>query len=159
MATYFKDSSGTSWELAVTLGNAIKVKERLGIDILQPEQGETPLYQKISEDDTILAQIIAVLIENQFDKNGVTEENIYDRFDGSTVSASITALNKELHDFFLQRGRPDRAKQIKKTQELLEVGIKVREEQIDKVPMEKLFEKIRADADQAFMNSVGTLEA
>jgi hypothetical protein len=34
----FKDSSGRSWELAITIGTVMRIKDALGIDLLMPDK-------------------------------------------------------------------------------------------------------------------------
>ncbi len=38
----FKDNANRDWSLSLTIGTAMKVKEQLGIDLLQPEVGHLP---------------------------------------------------------------------------------------------------------------------
>ncbi len=155
MSTCFKDSKGINWEISLTLASATRVKEHVGVDLLKIDGDET-LTQRLAEDYLLIGKIVACLIENQFDKYGVTAENIDERFDAKTINASVKALNEELVNFFRDLGRPDKSKQIEKMNELLNYGISVAEKQADKIPMSEMKQKIDAEAEKAFTNSVGS---
>jgi len=38
----FTDTAGRTWAISLNLGTAMAVKDKLGIDLLQPEAGEPP---------------------------------------------------------------------------------------------------------------------
>ena len=43
----FKDNANRDWSLSLTIGTAMKVKDQLGVDLLQPEVGEPPLLTRL----------------------------------------------------------------------------------------------------------------
>lgn len=116
----FTDNSNRNWTLSLTIGTAMTVKDRLGIDLLQPEQGETPLLTRLGTDELLLAQVLATMLESQFESHGVTPEDIYDSFDGATFTRAIEAFYEELTDFFRSRGRNDRVLAVRKQKDLIE---------------------------------------
>jgi len=134
----FRDSTGRGWEISLTLGSAIKVKSKLGVDLLQPEEGDPPLLTRLGTDEMLLAEVICCLLESQFEKHGVSEDDIMDCFDGETLLASQKAFYEELVDFFLKRGRTDRAKAVSKQTALIDLAIATAGKQIDAVDLEKL---------------------
>jgi hypothetical protein len=134
----FKDSTGRGWEISLTLGSAMKVKSKLGVDLLQPEDGDPPLLTRLGTDEMLLAEIICCLLENQFEKHGVDAENIYEAFDGETLLASQKAFYEELVDFFRSRGRADRAKAVAKQTALINLAVAQAEQKIDAVDIENL---------------------
>ncbi len=134
----FKDSTGREWVLTLTLGTALKVKSKLGIDLLQPEAGDPPLLSRLCTDELLLAEIICCLLEGQFEKHGVTEEDIFECFDGATLLASQKAFYEEMVDFFQKRGRADRAKAVSKHTNLISLAITAAEAKIDALDIEKV---------------------
>lgn len=134
----FKDSTGREWAITLTLGTALKVKSKLGIDLLQPEAGEPPLLSRLGTDELLLAEIICCLLEGQFEKHNVSESDIYECFDGATLLASQKAFYEEMTDFFLSRGRTDRAKAVSKQTRLLSLAITAAESKIDAIDVDKL---------------------
>jgi len=134
----FKDSTGREWAITLTLGAAMKVKSKLGVDLLQPEEGDPPLLSRLGTDEMLLAEVICCLLENQFEKHGVTEDDIRDAFDGQTLLASQKAFYGELVDFFQSRGRIDRAKAVAKQMALIDLAITTAGKQIDAIDIEKL---------------------
>jgi len=46
----FKDNAGHDWHLSLNIGTAMLVKDRLGVDPLQPEAGDPPLLTRLGTD-------------------------------------------------------------------------------------------------------------
>lgn len=134
----FKDNANHSWEIALTIGAAIKVKDRLGVDLLQPEVGDPPLLTRLGTDEMLLAQVIATLLESQFEENKVDESYIYDCFDASTFARAHEAFYKELIDFFQSRGRKDRATAVEKQTKMIEAGIKAASAKLNEIDVDKV---------------------
>jgi len=137
----FKDNAFRDWTLSLNIGTAMLVKDRLGVDLLQPEAGDPPLLTRLGTDELFLAQVIAILLENQFDKYQFTPEKVYESFDGQTLSRAHEAFYKELIDFFQSRGRHDRAKAVEKQKTMILAGVKAAETKIDSVNVEQVIEE------------------
>ena len=45
----FKDNAGHDWNIAINIGTAMLVKDRLEIDLLQPEQGDAECRTQSAE--------------------------------------------------------------------------------------------------------------
>ncbi|RKY23044.1 MAG: hypothetical protein DRP83_09905, partial [Planctomycetota bacterium] len=105
----FKDSTGRGWKISLTLGSAMAVKDALGVDLLQPEQGDPPLLTRLGTDEMLLGEVICALLADQFEANGVDGSEVRRAFDGATMLAAQTAFYDELIDFFRSRGRTDRS--------------------------------------------------
>ena len=120
----FKDNAGHDWHISLNIGTAMLVKDRLNIDLLQPEKGDPPLITQLGTDEYLLAQVISVLLESQFEWQKVDESQIYQFFDGTTFARAHEAFYEELIDTpaallpgvpvrpnnsFQRRGRSDRA--------------------------------------------------
>ena len=127
----FNDAAGRTWTISLNLGTAMAVRDKLGIDLLQPEQGDPPLLTRIGTDEILLGQVVFALLEKQFQTQNVTESDVYAAFDGETIMAAQTAFYEELINFFRNRQRPDRAKAVQKQMNLIAAATKAAETTID----------------------------
>ena len=134
----FNDKDGRVWQISITLGSAIKVKEALDIDLLQPESGDPPVITRLGTDEFLLARVICVLIQDQFEKHNVDEDAIYNSMDGDTVLQAQTAFYDELIDFFQQRGRQDRATAVAKQAEMITAAVKQVTEKVSSIDTEEM---------------------
>lgn len=133
----FKDSAGREWTIALNLGTAKAVKDKLGIDLLQPEVGDPPPITRFGTDETFLAEVIFCLLEKQFEERKLTAEDVYDSFDGRTILDSQSAFYDELIDFFQSRGREDRVKAVAKQKQVIEMAIASASSRIDAFDVQK----------------------
>lgn len=133
----FNDAAGRTWTLALNLGTAMAVRDKLGIDLLQPEQGDPPLLTRIGTDEMLLGQVVFALLEKQFESQHITEAEVYAAFDGETILAAQTAFYEELLNFFRSRHRPDRAKAVQKQLHLIAAATKAAETTIDRLDIDK----------------------
>lgn len=134
----FKDNANRDWSLSLTIGSAMKIKDSLGVDLLQPEVGDPPLLTRLGTDEILLARVIAALLESQFELHKTDAEQIYQCFDGQTFARAHEAFYKELIDFFHQRGRQDRAKAVRKQMEMISASVKAAETKIDSLDVENV---------------------
>lgn len=134
--TIFKDSKNREWKLSLTIGKARAVKERTGIDILQPEKGEKTLPE-ILVDEFAVAEICFVLLESEFEKLKVDPTNmLQEDWDGTTSKNAYNALLDELTLFFEDRGQPGRAQVIQKTKKAVQAGMDIMAEEVAKMEPE-----------------------
>jgi len=119
----FKDSTGRGWKISLTLGSAMAVKDALGVDLLQPEQGDPPLLTRLGTDEMLLGEVLCALLADQFEANGVDGSEVRRAFDGATMLAAQTAFYDELIDFFRSRGRTDRSTAVAKQAEVIELAV------------------------------------
>ena len=108
----FTDSAGRTWSFSITIDSIRRVKELLGINITEVDAGTPPLLVLIGTDELTLINIVFCLIKPQADELGVTDEEFGRHIDGAAILGAQTALYEEFTDFFLSRGRPDRAKAV-----------------------------------------------
>jgi len=116
----FNDAAGRTWTMALNLGTALAVKDKLGIDLLQPESGEPPLLTRLGTDEMLLGEVLCAMLESQFETHKVTAADVQRSFDGATLLSAQKAFYEELVDFFRSRGRMDRAKAVAAQATLIE---------------------------------------
>lgn len=129
----FSDTQGHTWSIILNIGTVKKVRDRLGINLLQPGDGDPPLLTRLATDPILLGDVIAVLIEKQFDLYKVTADNIYEFFDGETMKNGESAFFEELELFFRNNGRTDQALATKKLVEAKTTDIKAIEAKIEEI--------------------------
>ena len=126
----FSDATKRSWEIALTIGSAKRVKSLLGIDLLQPEEGDPPLLTRLGTDEMLLCDIIYCLVKPQADAAGITDEQFGELLGGEVILAAQTALYEELIDFFQQRGRADRGRAVAAQKQMIELAVRNADQQI-----------------------------
>jgi len=147
----FKDNAGRDWSLSLTIGNAMMVRDRLGIDLLQPEAGDPPLLTRLGTDEMLLAEVIAALLESQFELHKVDAAQVYQCFDGPTFGRAHEAFYKELIDFFHQRGRTDRAKAVEKQMQMIIAGAKAAQTKVEAINVETMIDRAMKKVDEELL--------
>ncbi len=133
----FNDGAGRTWTITLTLGTAMTVKEQLGVDLLQPEAGDPPLLTRLGTDEMLLGEVLCAMLQQQFETQGVTAEEVRNGFDGQTLLAAQKAFYEELIDFFQSRGRTDRAKAVAKQVKMIDAAVVAVETRIDALDIDQ----------------------
>lgn len=136
----FTDAAGRTWSIALTLGTALHVKNKLDVDLLQPEAGEPPLLTRLGTDEMLLGEVLCALLESQFDAHNVTDADVRNGFDGKTLLAAQQAFYDELTDFFQSRGRTDRAKAVAAQATLIAKATAAIESKIETMDLDHLID-------------------
>jgi hypothetical protein len=126
----FTDAAGRTWTIALNLGTAMAVKDKLGVDLLQPEGGDPPLLTRLGTDELLLGEVLCALLGEQFDAHKVSDADVRNSFDGGTLLLAQQAFYEELIDFFRKRGRADRARAVETQMKLIEKAVKAIETRI-----------------------------
>lgn len=103
----FTDSQKRLWNISITLGTAKRVKELVGVDIINPgsiTDDGTEVIQRLLNDDLFVGQVCAALMDNQ--------KPPLDEFDGATIREMDRAFWQEYRFFFAERGKRYLAKAI-----------------------------------------------
>ena len=147
----FTDAAGRTWTLSLTLGSALRVKDTLGIDLLQPEVGEPdaggPLLTRLGTDELLLGEVICCLLASQFEAHQVTGQQVREAFDGKTLLAAQKAFYEELMDFFQGRGRADRARAVAAQAQLIETAVRAITTRIEAIDPAKVVDQAMAEAE------------
>ena len=140
----FTDASGRAWTLTLNLGTAMAVRDRLGVDLLQPEAGDPPLLTRLGTDELLLGEILCAMLEGQFAVHNVSADDVRVAFDGETLLAAQKAFYEELVGFFRSRGRTDRAKAVAKQMEMIDAAVAAVETKIDGLDVGKAVDEAMA---------------
>ena len=138
----FTDSEKRTWNLTLNLGVAKTIMDRLEINLLQPEEGETPVLTRLGTDEMLLGEVICVMLEGQFLRHNMTEEKVREVFDGETLLAAQTAFYAELELFFQTRGRRDRATATRKQAAMIDAGVRAVEQRIDAIDVQETINEV-----------------
>ena len=136
----FNDAAGRTWTIALNLGTAMQVKDKLNIDLLRPEDGDPPLLTRLGTDEILLGEVLCAFLEAQFEKHNVTDADVRMAFDGTTLLAAQKAFYEELIDFFRSRGRTDRAKAVAAQMQLIDKATIAIEGKIDAMDLDRLID-------------------
>lgn len=139
----FQDAAGRSWTIALNLGSALAVKDKLGIDLLQPEQGDPPLLTRLGTDELLLGEVLCALLEGQFEIHKLSAEDVRNGFDGGTLLRAQQAFYEELVDFFQQRGRMDRAKAVTTQMKLIQAAVAAVQSQLERIDIDQAIHQIQ----------------
>ncbi|MFA5291952.1 MAG: hypothetical protein WC496_02845 [Phycisphaerae bacterium] len=107
----------------MTIDSVKRVRDLLGVNLVEPEAGEPPLLTRLGTDEILLCDVVYCLIKPQADQLGVTDSDFGRSLGGDAILAVQTALYEELIDFFQKRGRPDRAKAASAQKEMIELAV------------------------------------
>ncbi|MHB9070475.1 MAG: hypothetical protein ACYC54_08895 [Sedimentisphaerales bacterium] len=119
----FTDNAGKTWSVAMTIDSVKRVRDLLGVNLVEPEAGEPPLLTRLGTDEILLCDVVYCLIKPQADSLGVTDVDFGRALGGDAILAAQTALYEELVDFFQKRGRPDRARAVAAQKTMIEMAI------------------------------------
>ena len=137
--TSFKDSNGNTLVVQMTIGTAMRIKAKHGIDLLKIEEnGELEAFSKMTVDLEKQAYVI-------FEMLGIEEENaetFLSKLDGQTMGEMQRAFFEELADFFLKSGQLAKAKIVRKNKQILETANQFAADQVDKLAEKALSEVI-----------------
>ena len=145
----FTDAAGRTWTIALTLGSALAVKGKLGIDLLAIEAGAVPLLSRLGSDELLLGEVICALLEGQFQSHQVDAPQVQASFDGQTLLAAQKAFYGELIDFFRSRGRADRAGAVAKQMALIESAVAAMEARIEALDVDRMIQEAMMAPGQA----------
>ena len=100
----FRDNDGRSWNLTLNVYAVKKVRDLLGVDLLDLG-GETPTKEKpgllyrLIADPVLLVDVLYVVCKGQADQAGVTDEQFGQAMAGDVIDAATKAFLEELADF------------------------------------------------------------
>lgn len=151
----FTDAAGRTWTIALTLGTALSVKAKLGVDLLAIEAGEVPLLTRLGSDELLLGEVICALLEKQFEAYKVDAQQVQAAFDGQTLLGAQKAFYEELIDFFHSRGRADRAGAVAKQMALIEAVVAAMERKIETMDVDLMVQEAMGTPGQTSGGSPG----
>ncbi len=102
----FKDGKGRTWEVALNVWQMKRLRDTLGIDLVNvigtgPDGSvKVDLIDRIANDPVLLVDILWVLCEGGAKSAGVTDEDFGSSLAGDSIEEATRAFLDELVDFF-----------------------------------------------------------
>lgn len=127
--TTFKDAANKEHTLNMTVGAAMRIKSKHGIDLLKIEaDGNLELFSKMTLDLEKQAVVIAELMG--LDKTASDE--FVSNLDGRTIADSQRAFFEELISFFQSTGQTAKARVIAQNRLILAKANEIQAQSVDK---------------------------
>lgn len=142
----FSDNKGRPWTLAITHGDAIRVKQGTPaqVDLYGLMGDKLKGLAELMGNPVGLVEVVWILIEPAATKLGVTPEEFGFSLDGAALEAMSEAFYDALADFF-QKARPQLMKLKARGQEVADLMSKKAMEQLDKMDVQQAFDKLCQD--------------
>lgn len=103
----FKDKTGAAWELEISFGAAVRLKNETPFDLdkIGEESGEA-LVRAIYGHPRTLADVLWVLVKDQVERAGLTRDQFEDRLTPAVIDDAADALWKSVALFIHRRRAP-----------------------------------------------------
>ena len=134
----FADTTGHSWQVAITLDAVRRVRDLLGVDLMDLTTGEPPLLTRLGTDIVLLCDVIFVVVKPQADAAGVTDAQFGAALGGDTIAEAAEAFWGELADFFRLLRRKDQADAVEVMQRAIQAAVTLAETRIAAVDVAAL---------------------
>ena len=99
----FKDNAGRTWQIAMNVTAAQRVRSMLDVDLLQlggeAEKPEDHLFTRLHSDPCFLVDVLYVVCKPEADAAGVTDEQFGEAMAGDAIDQATKALLEEIVDF------------------------------------------------------------
>lgn len=93
----FKDAENRTWNLALTIGTARRLRDEVGVDFAA--LGDGKIFFELGSDPYKLGATLWVLVERQAERLSVTPEAFVDALDGPAIDRSVEALLEAVVNF------------------------------------------------------------
>jgi len=137
----FTDSAGRTWTVSLTLDSVKRVRDLLGVNLLELDQGEPPLLTRLGTDVILLCDVTFAIVKPQADTAGVSDAEFGAALGGEVIMAAQKAFYEELVGFFRQLGRGDLARAVEAQQRMILLAVAAVERRIEGVDVEGEIEK------------------
>ena len=96
----FRDMAGREWRVRLTLGVLTAVRKATGVSLGDVMQKPDRLAEFLCDDPVRFGQVVWCCVEADAAARGVTADDFYAAFDGSTLEAAGEAVLVAVVDFF-----------------------------------------------------------
>jgi hypothetical protein len=149
MMKTFTDNAGRGWTVALTIDSVKRVRDLLGVNLLELNKGDPPLLTQLGQDVILLCDVIYCLVKPQADAAGVSDEQFGAALGGEAILEAQKAFFQELVGFFRQVGRGDMAQAAEKQQRMIQLAIQRAEQRIATLDVEGEIESAFSMADES----------
>lgn len=123
----FTDDQGREWKIALSYGVLQKIKEELGIDLLDIRNSAAA--QRLQFDLPAFLNLLYFACDAK--AQGVDEQSFWDGFRGDVFDAAYSAFQDEYTDFFPKAQRSLMKTALGKTAQTVAMGMQAAQEEIE----------------------------
>jgi hypothetical protein len=107
----FKDATGRTWPIRLTIATARLVVAEHKIDLLVLHDKAAGVFSRLTSSPNQIVDVVWTLIRKEAAEQGVTAEAFLDAVDGPTIEGMTEALIEGVIDFF--RSNPEKVRVLK----------------------------------------------
>lgn len=132
---FYKDENGREFRLIINFGTIEAVRERTGIDLLEPNAGSPSPLEVLSKPANLFDMLFNTV---KYSNKDVDDDVIWESFDDMGAPAATSIFYSEWESFLRKRlGREDLAASVKKYLTTLMMAVKRATEKIEKLNPEE----------------------
>jgi hypothetical protein len=96
----FKDAVDRNWQVPVNVASVKRVKEALGVDLLQCTDAKANVLERLANDPVLLVDVLFILCQDQAATKEVTDVQFGESLWGEALDRATDAFLEALTDFF-----------------------------------------------------------
>lgn len=135
---HFTDKDGRNWSLALNVGILRRVRNNLGVDLLDVAKGNTETWFEVKTDPELLCNILYSICEKQCEKYNLTDLDFSEIFDGEAIENAVIALQEAILSFSPASRRMYVRQMMLKTEKLEQDAMDLVLEQVESPGMRRM---------------------
>jgi hypothetical protein len=96
----FADNAARTWAITVNVAAVKRVRELLGVNILEIADQKGKLLERLVEDPCVLCDVLWCLVKPEAEAKGISDEEFGRALGGDALDQATDALLTEIADFF-----------------------------------------------------------
>ena len=132
----FVDNMGKTWTVTVNVGTIKRVKDLLGINLVQAITGD--LIEKVENDICLFVDILYVVCKQQAQANNISDEKFGELLGGDSLEKATEAFLEQLIDFFPEAKRKLYRKAWSKTKQAEVLAVQKLEKKLQAMDLEQM---------------------
>ena len=132
----FVDNMGKTWTVTVNVGTIKRVKDLLGINLVQAITGD--LIEKVENDICLFVDILYVVCKQQAQANNISDEKFGELLGGDSLEKATEAFLEQLIDFFPEAKRKLYRKAWSKTKQAQVLAVQKLEKKLQAMDLEQM---------------------
>lgn len=145
----FQDNQGQTWTLQLTLGKVRRLRESLGLDLLNPTH-----YLQVLNSLTDRLAFVFLLIQPEAEKLKIDADAFEDRLQGDEIAFNASkAFLEETESFFQKLGQKPMAALARKGIETMDVGLARLSDQMESGDFDSLLSSLTGQTEKTSTSS------
>ena len=132
----FVDNMGKTWTVTVNVGTIKRVKDLLGINLVQAITGD--LIEKVENDICLFVDILYVVCKQQAQANNISDEKFGELLGGDSLEKATEAFLDQLIDFFPETRRRLYHNALSKTKQAEMLVVQKLEKKLQAMDLEQM---------------------